>query len=81
MSALFPIPELLMLGLFVAGLVWLVVEMALRDPKSLETMLQDTEAFARERPRRPAFQRLRFGSLRSLSAMLRIAAARLARRS
>lgn len=69
MTVLFPIPELLMLALFVAGLLWLIVELAVKDLKSLRRMLSDTEAFARDPAARPGFRVSRLRPARVLDLL------------
>ena len=64
MSSLFPASELLMLGAFVGGLIWLVMELAFRDSKGLRRMLTDSEGFAREAAQRPDFDRVNLGLVR-----------------
>ena len=39
--------QLTVLLLFVAGLVWVAIELAFRDPHGAAAMLRDSEAFAR----------------------------------
>jgi hypothetical protein len=81
-TPLFPIHELVMLALFITGLVWLIGELALKDLKSLRSMLTDLETFARTPTERPGFRISRFrpaGMLERLQTKL--ATVRATRRS
>ena len=44
---MFPVVELAALIIFIAGLIWLAVEIICRDPRGAATMLRDSEEFAR----------------------------------
>jgi hypothetical protein len=81
-TTLFPIHELVMLALFVAGLVWLIGELALKDRKSLGSMFTNTEAFARAPTERSGFRVLRLRPARMLERLqTKLATVRAARRS
>ncbi len=81
-TALFPVHELVMLALFVAGLLWLLGDFAIKDLKSFFRMLGDSEAFARAPNERSGYRVWRFrpsGVLERLQTKL--ATARSARKS
>jgi len=66
-----------MLGAFVIGLTWLVLDMARHDSKGLRSMLTDSEEFAREAAGRPDFHQFSPVPVRRVFA--RVFAALLAR--
>jgi len=47
MDLMFPVVEVAALIIFIAGLIWLAVEIVCRDPRGAATMLRDSEEFAR----------------------------------
>ncbi len=61
LSSLFPIAELLMLGAFMAGLIWLVIEKACHESDVLESMLTDADGTAFCTPQRRDFRHPRRG--------------------
>jgi len=81
-STLFPFPELVMLALFVTGLLWLIIELAIKDVRALHRMLSDAEAFAREPARRLGFRVSRLRPARVLELLhTKFAAVRATRKS